>query len=91
MIGKTANAAIGGGDNIDFAPLPSEFCNADATQRHKDLLTQFPKDEGVIKLYAYFIGLCQLVGNGDLSEHEASIFCAEQRDELLQERRSVKK
>lgn len=91
MLSETANAVIGGGDNIDFAPLPNEFCNNDAKQKHKDLLSQYPKDEGIIKLKAYFIGLCQMVANGKISEHDASIFWAEQREELLQERRAIKK
>ena len=64
ILSETAKAAIGGGDNIDFAPFPNEFCNADAKQKHKDLLSQYPKDDGIIKLNAYFIGLCQLVANG---------------------------
>lgn len=90
ILSETANAAIGDGDNIDFAPLPNEFCNTEAKQKHQDLLSQYPKDEGIIKLNAYFIGLCQMVVNRDISEHDASIFWTEQREELLQERRAVK-
>jgi len=91
ILSEAVNAAIGGGDNIDFAPLPNEFCNTEAKQKHKDLLRQYPKDEGIIRLNAYFIGLCQMVGNGDISEHDASIFWTEQREDLLRERRAVKK
>ncbi|WP_445368162.1 hypothetical protein ACH5Y9_00950 [Methylomonas sp. BW4-1] len=90
ILAESATAAIGGGDNIDFAPLPNEFCNDDARQKHKNLLSQYPKDEEIIKLNAYFIGLCQLAADGNLSEHDASIFWSEQRDKLLQERRAVK-
>ncbi|QSB01878.1 hypothetical protein JWZ98_02660 [Methylomonas sp. EFPC1] len=91
ILSQTAKAAIGGGDNIDFATLPNEFCNADARQKQHELLSQYPKDEGIIKLYASFIGLCQLVADGNISEHTASMFWAEQRDKLLQERREIKK
>ena len=91
ILAESATAAIGSGDNIDFAPLPNEFCNDDARQKHKNLLSQYPKDEGIIKLNAYFIGLCQLAADGNISEHEASIFWAEQREALLQKRQTLKK
>ena len=91
VLTESATAVIGGGDNIDFTPLPNEFCNDAARQKHKNLLSQYPEDEGIINLNAYFIGLCQLVTDGNISEHEASIFWAEQRDKLLQERRTLKK
>ncbi len=91
ILSETAIAAIGGGDNIDFAPIPNQFCNADAKQKQHKLLNQYPKDEGIIKLYASFIGLCQLVADGNISEHTASIFWTEQRDELLKDRNAVEK
>lgn len=91
FLSESATAKIGGGDNIDFSPLPNEFCNSDAKQKQRDLLRQYPKDEGIIMLYAYFIGLCQLVADGNISEHTASIFWAEQRDALLKERKDIGK
>ncbi len=91
VLTESATAVIGGGDNIDFTPLPNEFCNDDARQKHKNLLSQYPKDEGIINLNAYFIGLCQLALDGNITEHDASILWAEQRDELLQKRRTLKK
>lgn len=41
--------------------------------------------------YASYLGLCQLVADGSISEHAASIFWAEQREALLHERRAVKR
>ncbi|WP_064042172.1 hypothetical protein [Methylomonas koyamae] len=88
IISQTANAAIGGSDQIDLAPLPNEFCNADAREKQQTLLNKFPRDEGIIKHYAFFIGLCQLAADGHLTEREAGLFWARQRDELLRERQA---
>lgn len=88
---KSTSAKIGGGDNIDYAPLPHEFCNNVSNQKQRNLLNRYPKDEGIIKIYAYYLGLCQLVADGNISEHAASIFWTEQRDALLKERKSIEK
>lgn len=50
-------AAIGDGDKFDFLPIPGEFCNPESDQKQRDLFKQYPKDEGIINLYAHYLGL----------------------------------
>lgn len=87
LLSGSVDAKIGDGDTIDFTPLPNEFCNSESNQKQRELLAQYPKDEGIIKLYASYLGLCQLVAEGVISEYAASIFWAEQRNALIQGRK----
>jgi hypothetical protein len=84
-----AVAAIGDGDSADFIPLPGEFCNHDSDQKQRDLFKAYPKDEGIINLYALYLGLCQLVIDGRISEQTASIQWAIERNKLIEKRKSV--
>lgn len=81
-------AAIGDGDKFDFLPIPGEFCNAESNQKQRDLFTQYPADEGIINLYAHYLGLCELVRDGSISEQTASVLWAEQRNRLVEKRKT---
>jgi hypothetical protein len=80
-------AAIGDGDQFDFLPTPGEFCNPESDQKQRDLFKQYPKDEGITNLYAHYLGLCQLVRDGSITEQTASILWAEQRNRLIESRK----
>jgi hypothetical protein len=80
-------AAIGDGDKFDFLPIPGEFCNPESDQKQRDLFKLYPKDEGIINLYAYYLGLCQLVEDGSITEQTASVLWAEQRNRLIENRK----
>lgn len=84
-----AAAAIGDGDRADFIPLPGEFCNPGSDQKQRDLFKAYPKDEGIINLYALYLGLCQLVIDGSISEQSASIQWAIERNKLIENRKSA--
>ena len=88
LICKGALAAIGDGDSIDFAPFPNEFCNNKSDQKQRELLKRYPRDAGIIKIYALYIGLCQLVEQGSISEHAASILWIEQKEALIEDRKN---
>lgn len=79
-------AAIGDGDKFDLLPIPGEFCNPVSDQKQRNLFKQYPKDEGIINLYAQYLGLCQLVQDGSITEQTASILWAEQRNRLIEKR-----
>lgn len=80
-------AAIGDGDKFDFLLIPGEFCNTASDQKQRDLFKRFPKDEGIINLYAQYLGLCQLVQDGSINEQTASVLWAEQRNRLIENRK----
>ena len=80
-------AALGDGDRFDFMPIPGEFCNAQSDQKQRDLFKQYPKDEGIINLYALYLGLCQLVHDGSITEQTASVLWTEQRNRLIENRK----
>lgn len=82
-----ANAALGGGDAIDFTPIPSEFCNQESNRKHKALFDKYPKDIGIAKIYSLYIGLCQLVTNGDLTEYAAQEEWMHEREKLIESRK----
>ncbi len=84
-----ARAALGDGDQIDFIPFPGEFCNADSDSKQRELFKQYPKDEGIINLYALYLGLCQLVHDGSITEQSANIKWLEHRNTLIQNRESA--
>jgi hypothetical protein len=86
-----ASAALGDGDKIDFLPIPGEFCNADSNNKQRELFKQYPKDEGIINLYALYLGLCRLVNEGSITEQAASVHWTVQRNELIEKRRSAAK
>ncbi|MGY6276900.1 hypothetical protein [Methylomonas sp. MgM2] len=86
----SAVAVIGGGDRIDLVPLPNEFCNSDSIRKQNELLKKFPEDEGIIKIYALYIGLCRLVDDGKISEYTANILWSEQRNKLINERKGAR-
>ena len=80
-------AAIGDGDKFDFLPIPGEFCNAASDQKQRDLFKQYPDDEGIINLYAHYLGLCQLVQDASITEQTANVLWLEQRNRLIENRR----
>lgn len=67
--------------------LPGEFCNAEREGDHKSLLQHYPKDTGIINIYALYLGLCKLVSIGTISEEKASELWEEERDQLVEKRR----
>jgi hypothetical protein len=91
LLALDAQAALGDGDQIDFIPFPGEFCNADSDSKQRELFKQYPKDEGIINLYALYLGLCQLVHDGSITEQSANIKWLEHRNELIQNRQSTSK
>lgn len=80
-------AAIADGDKFDYLPLPGEFCNAASEQKQRDLFKQYPDDEGIINLYAHYLGLCQLVRDGSITEQTANVLWLEQRNRLIDARK----
>jgi hypothetical protein len=91
LLALDANAALGDGDKIDFLPIPGEFCNSDSDSKQRELFKQYPNDEGIINLYALYLGLCRLVNDGSITEQAASVHWTVQRNELIQKRRSAAK
>ncbi len=91
VLALDAQAALGDGDRIDFLPIPGEFCNADSDRTQRELFQQYPKDEGIINLYALYLGLCRLVNEGSVTEQGASVHWTVQRNELIEKRRSAAK
>ena len=89
LLALDAQAALGDGDQIDFIPIPGEFCNADSDSKQRELFKQYPKDEGIINLYALYLGLCQLVHDGSITEQSANIKWLEHRNTLIQNRQSA--
>lgn len=87
LFAGTGFAAIGDGDKFDFLPIPGEFCNTESDQKQRELFKRYPKDEGIINLYAHYLGLCQLVNDGNISEQTASVLWAEQRNRLIENRK----
>lgn len=86
-----ATAAIGGSDAIDLMPMPNEFCNSKNKQTQQDLLKRYPKNVGIINIYAMYLGLCQLVKNGSIDENTAGIHWAIERDKLLESLKAASK
>lgn len=91
LLSLDANAALGDGDKIDFLPIPGEFCNSDSDNTQRELFKQYPNDEGIINLYALYLGLCRLVNDGSITEQAASVYWTVQRNELIEKRRSAAK
>ncbi len=91
LLALDAQAALGDGDQIDFIPIPGEFCNADSDNKQRELFKQYPKDEGIINLYALYLGLCHLVHDGSITEQSASVHWTVKRNELIQNRQSASK
>lgn len=91
LLALDTQAALGDGDQIDFIPIPGEFCNADSDSKQRELFKQYPKDEGIINLYALYLGLCQLVHDGSITEQSANIKWLEHRNTLIQNRQSASK
>lgn len=87
LISIDALAAIGDGDKVDFIPIPGEFCNSESGQKQQALFRQYPKDMGIAKLYALYLGLCRLVDDGNLDEQSASMEWAIERDKLIEARK----
>ncbi|MEI8570978.1 hypothetical protein U737_18895 [Methylomonas sp. LW13] len=87
LFATTGLAAIGDGDKFDFLPVPGEFCNSTSDQKQRDLFKHYPDDEGIINLYAHYLGLCQLVHNGSIAEQAASVLWLEQRNSLIEKRK----
>jgi hypothetical protein len=87
LFATTGFAAIGDGDKFDYMPIPGEFCNSLSDQKQRDLFRQYPKDEGIINLYAQYLGLCQLVHDGSITEQTASVLWVEQRNSLIENRK----
>ncbi|MDX8126449.1 hypothetical protein QLH52_04095 [Methylomonas sp. OY6] len=44
-------------------------------------------NEGIINLYAHYLGLCQLVDDGSITEQAASVLWLEQRNSLIEKRK----
>jgi hypothetical protein len=80
-------AALGDGDIIDFVQIPGEFCNSVSDQKQRDLYNHYPNDEGITNLYAHYLGLCQLVQDGSITEQAASVLWIEQRNNLIEKRK----
>ncbi|AMK75952.1 hypothetical protein EDE11_108163 [Methylomonas methanica] len=87
LFATTGLAAIGDGDKFDFLPVPGEFCNSASDQMQRDLFKHYPDDEGIINLYANYLGLCQLVHDGSITEQAASVLWLEQRNSLIEKRK----
>lgn len=82
-----ASAAIGDGDKVDFIPIPGEFCNGESERKQQALFEAYPKDMGIAKVYALYIGLCRLVNDGKLDEYSAGMEWGIERDKLIEARK----
>lgn len=63
------------------------FCNSTRKSKQKSLAQRFPKDEGILKVYAVYLGLCQMVASGDISEDDAALLWDSERARLIDNRR----
>lgn len=90
LLSLDANAVLGEGDKFDFTPLTGEFCNQVNDQKQLALLKQFPSDMGIVKLYGLYIGLCQLISDGVVTEYVASMEWGIEREKLLATRGGTK-
>jgi hypothetical protein len=74
------------------------YCHSEENkQEFEDLLVKFPKDEGIIKLYAIREGLCAMIDSGkvpldvgiDIWEAERSRLITERTNQELRENKKV--
>ncbi|MDT4330838.1 hypothetical protein ACQE3E_17555 [Methylomonas sp. MED-D] len=67
--------------------MPGELCNAQSNDALQKLMEKHMDDRGIINLYALYLGLCQLVHQGTITEQVASEQWVPEKTRLIESRR----
>ncbi|WP_427551838.1 hypothetical protein ACQE3D_24695 (plasmid) [Methylomonas sp. MS20] len=67
--------------------MPGELCNGQSNDALQKLMDKHPDDRGIINLYALYLGLCQLVHQGNISEQVALDQWVPEKTKLIESRR----